>query len=118
MKHIWYRLIACALMVLLLAGCKAPSSDGKESSQPTTTPETAQTSQSPAPEGKLLKGIINRIGNYLVLLTDDGVYQTMDFGEGVTMDSFTEGDSVEVTYTGTLNSPEADPVIIAITKVG
>ena len=117
MKHLWYRLIVCALMVLLLAGCKAPAPSGKENPKPTTSQETAQTSEAPAPEGKTLQGIINRIDSYLALLTDDGVYQTMDLGEGVTMDGFSEGDRVEVTYTGALNSPDADPVVIAITKL-
>lgn len=117
MKHIWYRLVVCALMVLLLAGCKAPSSGGKESPKPVSTPETTQTSDAPAPEGKTLNGVINRIDDYLILLTDDGVYQPMDFGTGITMEGFEEGDRVEVTYTGELNAPDADPVIVAITKV-
>ena len=118
MKQTWYRLLVCALMVLLLAGCKAPSgSGGKESPAPSATPESTPASTTQAPEGMTLKGIINRIDDYLILLTDDEVYQTMDLGEGVSLDGFTEGDRVEVTYTGELNSPDADPVAIAITKI-
>ena len=118
MKQTWYRLLACALMVLCLAGCKAPSGSKETNAPaPSASPESTPVSAAQAPEGMTLKGIINRIDDYLVLLTDDEVYQTMDFGEGVTMDGFSEGDRVEVTYTGVLNSPEADPVIIAITKL-
>lgn len=115
-RHTWYRLLVCAAVILVLAGCKAPAgSGGKESSKPAPSgsPEVSATQ---APEGKILKGVINRIGNYLVLLTDDEVYQTMEYGEGVTMDGFSEGDRVEVTYTGVLNSPDEDPVVIAIQK--
>ena len=115
-RHTWYRLLACAAIVLVLAGCKAPAGHGgKERSKPAAS-DSPQVSATQAPEGKLLKGVINRIDSYLILLTDDEVYQTMELGEGVSMDGFAEGDRVEATYTGVLNSPEADPVIIAIQK--
>ena len=51
----------------------------------------------------MVQGIINKIDSYLLLLTDDGEYHIMDYGEGVTMDGFAEGDKVDVTYTGELD---------------
>lgn len=117
-KHTWYRLVACAAVILVLAGCKAPGgSGGKESPKPAAS-DRPQVSATQAPEGKILKGVINRIDSYLVLLTDDEVYQTMELGEGISMDGFSEGDRVEITYTGVLDSPDADPVIIGIAKAG
>ena len=115
-RHTWYRLLVCAAVILVLAGCKAPAgSGGKESSKPAPSgsPEVSATQ---APEGKTLKGVIKQIDSYLSLRTDDGVYQKMALGEGVTLDSFSVEDRVEVTYTGVLNSPDEDPVVIAIQK--
>ena len=35
----------------------------------------------------------------------------MELGEGVSLDSFSEGDSVKVTYTGELGDEETPPVV-------
>ncbi len=68
-------------------------------------------------EEKTIQGIINKIGNYLVLLTEDGEYHVMDFGEGVDTEPFKEGDKVEITYTGDLADEENSPVIVAMEKM-
>ena len=68
-------------------------------------------------EEKVVRGTINKIDNYLVLLTEDDEYQIMDYGEGVTVDEFMEGDKVEVTYTGELGVDSSTPVIVSIAKV-
>lgn len=68
-------------------------------------------------EEKTIQGIINKIGNYLVLLTEDGEYHVMDFGEGLDTEPFKEGDKVEITYTGDLADEENSPVIVAMEKM-
>ena len=62
------------------------------------------------------KGVlINRLDtDYLVLITDDGEYQVMDFGENFSAEGFSEGDDVVITYTGTLENEEKPPVITAM----
>ena len=62
-------------------------------------------------EEQTLSGVINRMDDLLVLLTDAGEYQVMDLGEGVSLDGFAEGDSVTVTYTGGLGDEETPPVV-------
>ena len=52
-----------------------------------------------------------------MLLTDDGEYQVMDYGEGVTIDDFFEGNRVKITYTGKLGDENSTPVMVAIEKV-
>ena len=65
-------------------------------------------------EEQTLSGVINRMDDFLVLLTDAGDYQVMDLGEGVSLDGFAEGDSVTVTYTGGLGDEETPPVVSSI----
>ena len=52
--------------------------------------------------------------DYLVLITDDVEYQVMDFGENFSVEGFSEGDDVVITYTGTLENEEKPPVITAM----
>ena len=54
------------------------------------------------------------MGDFLVLLTDAGEYQVMDLDEGVSLDGFSEGDSVTVTYTGDLGDEVTPPVVSAV----
>ena len=49
-----------------------------------------------------------------MLITDDGEYQVMDFGENFSAEGFSEGDDVVITYTGTLENEEKPPVITAM----
>lgn len=52
--------------------------------------------------------------NRVALHTDDGEYQVMDFGENFSVEGFSEGDDVVITYTGTLENEEKPPVITAM----
>lgn len=103
--------LTLVLVVFALSACGKADSGKKAddgSSQPQSTEKV---------EEKKVSGIINRMGDYLVLLTGDGEYQVMDYGKGVSVDGFAEGDSVEITYTGELGVDGATPVITAISKV-
>ena len=109
------RFVCVALMLTMLTvSLTACGSAG--GGKAVSSPEPSQTGAVQA-EGKTVRGIINRMGDYLVLLTEQDEYQIMDFGEGVTMDDFAEEDRVEVTYTGELGVEGSTPVIVAITKV-
>ena len=63
-----------------------------------------------------VSGVVNRLGDFLVLLTEDGEYQTFDFGEEVDTGALEEGDQVTVTYTGELGSEDSTPVAVAVEK--
>lgn len=106
--------MVCLMMTLLLAAacltaCGAAGGGAKDSKS------TPAISEEKGAE-KVVHGTINRIDNYLVLLTDDGEYQIMDYGDGVTLDDYAEGDQVNVTYTGELGVEGSNPVITAIAK--
>lgn len=105
--------VSALLLTLSLAACGTPAG---ETNQDKSTSSSSSQSQD-AQETKTVQGIINKIDTYLVLLTDDGEYQIMDYGEGVTLDDYFEGDRVEVTYTGELGVEGVAPVITAITKL-
>ena len=68
------------------------------------------------PEEAVISGTVNRLGDYLVLLTEDENYQVFDFGEGVDADDLMEGDRVQVRYTGDLDSEDPAPVAVAVEK--
>lgn len=103
MKRTLVLCTAALILVFSLTACG--SSKGTQS-------KTSETSD----DVQVVHGIINKIDSYLVLLTDDEEYQILDYGEGIHMDSFSEGDSVNVTYTGTLGDEDPSPVITAIEK--
>lgn len=69
-------------------------------------------------EAQVVSGVINRKGEFLVLLTDDGAYQVMDLAEDVSLDDLSEGDHVNVTYTGELGDEDAPPVVSGIELAG
>lgn len=104
-------MLVLALMAVSLTAC-GMTGGGKQSQQPKDSPVAS----TETPEAKVVHGIINKIDSYLVLLTGEGEYQIMDYGEGVTMDDFMEGDSVDVTYTGELGVEGSTPVIVSIVK--
>lgn len=110
MKRMICMMLALVLMVASLTACGLMGGEKK------AEPQTSPTAAADKVEGKMVHGIINKIDNYLVLLTEDGEYHVMDFGDGVTLDDFAEGDSVDVTYTGELGAEGTNPVIIAIEK--
>ena len=121
--------MVCTLMTLLLLGLLLTScgliggNSGQKEDKEETPPvsdsgedgETSDETSGDSGEGKTVRGIINRIDDCLVLLIEEE-YQVMDFGEGVTPEGFSEGDEVEVTYTGELGAEESTPVITAITR--
>ena len=92
-------LLALALSIALLpAACGASGSAAEESQQEES-----------------VTGTINRLDtDYLVLITDDVEYLVMDFGESFSVEGFSEGDAVVITYTGTLGNEEKPPVITAM----
>ena len=57
--------------------------------------------------GGTVEGVVNRNGDFLVLLTDEGEYQTFEFGEG---------DCISVTYTGELGKEDSTPTAVSISK--
>ena len=63
-----------------------------------------------------VNGVVNCMGDFLVLLTDDGTYQVFDFGEDVDQGRLEEGNSVTVTYTGELGSEDPVPVAVSVEK--
>ena len=108
--------LSALLLTLSLAACGTPA--GETNQDKSTSAGSSSSSQSQdAQETKTVQGIINKIDTYLMLLLDDGEYQIMDYGEGVTLDDYFEGDRVEVTYTGELGVEGVYPVINAITKL-
>ena len=102
--------LTLVLVVFALSAC------GKADSGKKTDDGSSQPQSTEKVEEKKVSGIINRMGDYLVLLTGDGEYQGMDYGKGVSADGFEEGDSVEITYTGELGVEGSNPVITAISK--
>ena len=59
--------------------------------------------------GGTVEGVVNRNGDFLVLLTDEGEYQTFEFGAGVDTGALEEGDCISVTYTGELGKEDSTP---------
>ena len=105
------------LVLTLVTVVLALSACGKLGGGKGTDAGTSQPQSTEQVEEKKVRGIINRMEDYLMLLTEEESYQVMDFGKGVSADGFAEGDSVEITYTGELGVDGAVPVITAISKV-
>ena len=104
-------LILTLVMVMLALSACGKMGGGKTADASPSQPQSTE-----KVEEKKVSGIINQMGDYLVLLTGDGEYQVMDYGKGVSADGFAEGDSVEITYTGELGVEGSNPVITAISK--
>lgn len=113
MKRILPSLILTLMLALSLTAC-APFGAAKPSGD--AVPQSTPAASADRADAQQVRGVINRVDNYLVLLTDDEEYQVMDLAEGVTLDGFAEGDRVTVTYTGKLGVEEHPPVITAIAK--
>ena len=100
-----------SLMLLTLAACGSnsdPSGNGDAAVSGTTDSAEEATAT--------VSGVVNRLDDYLVLLTEDETYAVFDFGEDVDPAELEEGDSVTVTYTGELGSEDPAPVAVSITK--
>lgn len=108
-KIVMLLLTACLLVSLSACGKNAESDKNTEESQGT------EEFQEPLDE-ETIDGVINRLGDYLVLLGSDENYHIFDFGEGVDRKSLAEGDSVKVTYVGVLDQEDPAPVAVAIEK--
>lgn len=125
-------ILLLGVMVLSLAACgkTAKESPAPSTAAPveTTAPvtgtdalvdESAPVEETAAPEETeehVISGVINRMGDYLVLLTEDDSYQIFDLGKGVSTAGLEPGDQVTVTYTGSLGDEKTPPVISEITK--
>ena len=94
--------ILAALMLLTLAACGSGKTDAGSGGE--------------EEDSATVNGMVNRTGDFLVLLTEDGAYQVFDFGEDVDQESLEEGDSVTVTYTGELGSEDPAPVAVSVEK--
>ena len=94
--------ILAALMLLTLAACVSGKTDAGSGGK--------------KEDSATVSGVVNRMGDFLVLLTEDGAYQVFDFGEDVDQESLEEGDSVTVTYTGELGSEDPAPVAVSVEK--
>lgn len=129
MKRIATLTLMLMLMVLTVTSCSTlglgkqqEKTDASSSSQMDSSAGSQMDASDKSKEEqkqkdtKVVQGTINKIDTYLVLLTDDGEYQVMDYGEGVTVDEFMEGDKVAITYTGELGDEANSPVIVAIEK--
>ena len=95
MRQRYLRLISALLLLAVLAACG-------------TDREGAA--------GGTVEGVVNRNGDFLVLLTDEGEYQTFEFGAGVDTGALEEGDCVSVTYTGELGKEDSTPTAVSISK--
>ena len=125
--------VLAALMLLTLAACSPGTGNvsgtddttgssavsGAEDTSGTGTDSTSDTGTdtgADAEETAAISGVVNRLDDYLVLLTDDGEYMVFDFGEDVDSSSLEEGDRVTVSYTGQLGSEDPAPVAVSIEK--
>ena len=125
--------VLAALMLLTLAACSSGTGNvsgtddttgsgavsGAEDTSGTGTDSTSETGTdtgADAEETAAISGVVNRLDDYLVLLTDDGEYMVFDFGEDVDSSSLEEGDRVTVSYTGQLGSEDPAPVAVSIEK--
>ena len=105
------RMICLVLAILLVGAALTACSLGKK--KEAAAEPSASASQE---ESKTIHGVINRLGSSLVLLTDEGEHQAMDYGKDLKIAGFAEGDKVNVTYTGELGKEDVYPVVIAIEK--
>ena len=125
--------VLAALMLLTLAACSSGTGNasgtddttgsgtvsGAEDTSGTGTDSTSDSGTdtgADAEETAAISGVVNRLDDYLVLLTDDGEYMVFDFGEDVDSSSLEEGDRVTVSYTGQLGSEDPAPVAVSIEK--
>lgn len=105
--------MVCLVMAVMLAALSLTACGMVGGKKSDSRPGASTAAQA---EGKTVQGIINRKGDYLVLLTGEGEYQVMDYGKGVSADDFAEGDKVNITYTGELGVEGSTPVILSISK--
>jgi predicted small lipoprotein YifL len=114
MKRVFSLLLAACLVLGLSAcsqkGQKAPDQDSS------AQVSSAQTDPDQVEAEAVIDGIVNRIGDFLVLLDKDGNYLIFDFGVDVDPTGLEEGDSVTVHYNGELGNEKEPPVAVLIEK--
>ena len=107
MKKLFLLTLTLLCLLAFLTGC------GGRKAAADKTDDTAETTVA---EGQTISGVVNRLGEFLVLLDDNGDYHTFDFGVDVDPSGLEEGDNVTVTYNGTLDSEDETPVATDIEK--
>ena len=114
-------LVLAACLLLSLAACGKNTETKKDTEEPMTTEESQSTEESQFMEEPVdeetINGVINRLGDYLVLLGSDENYHIFDLGEGVDKESLAEGDSVKVFCVGELDREDPAPVAVSIEKI-
>lgn len=116
-------ILLVGVMVLSLAAC---GKTAKESSAPETAPvettaaveETTPVEETAAPndtEEHVVSGVVNRLGDHMVLLVDED-YLVFDLDKDLNTGGVNEGDNVTLVYTGTLGDEKNPPVVTEITK--
>lgn len=119
MKRTIGLMMTFVLLAVSLTACQTGKAPGKTTPAPTSTPTSSPAQSTVQPdESQVIRGIVNKLDSYLVLLTEAGEYQTMIYGEGVSDEGLAEGDKVSVTYTGTLGDEDNPPVITDIKTAG
>ena len=103
-------ILLVGVMVLSLAAC---GKTAKESPAPETAPvETAAPNDT---EEHVVSGVVNRLGDHMVLLVDED-YLVFDLDKDLNTGGVNEGDNVTLVYTGTLGDEKNPPVVTEITK--
>ncbi|WP_394884549.1 hypothetical protein [Clostridium butyricum] len=107
MKRFISLFLIVALFTCSLVGCGSH----KDNSDITAN----DSNQSSETKESVMTGVVNRIDDYLVVLDDEGNYLKFKV-DGISLDGFTEGDEVNITYTGTLSEDSEDLVAKDIVK--
>lgn len=116
-------ILLVGVMVLSLAAC---GKTAKEPAAPETAPvettaaveETTPVEETAAPndtEEHVVSGVVNRLGDHMVLLVDED-YLVFDLAKDLNTGGVNEGDNVTLVYTGTLGDEKNPPVVTEITK--
>lgn len=118
MKLKIFRLTLMITLTFVLSMFSTSCGASNDSAGASSTDTPAESPQESAEQAEqTVEGTINRLGDYLVLITEESEYQIMDFSEGFSAEGFDEGDDVVITYTGTLGNEEEPPVIIEMERV-
>lgn len=101
---------ASAALAIALTAC---SGTGAPAGTPAGTASAPQETQTPAPEAEshTLQATLNSVDtglDFLVAVDENGNYCRFNLG-GVDADGLEPGDSIQITYTGTLSDGEGEP---------
>ena len=101
---------AGAALAIALTAC---SGTGAPAGTPAGTASAPQETQTPAPEAEspTLQATLNSVDtglDFLVAVDENGNYCRFNLG-GVDADGLEPGDSIQITYTGTLSDGEGEP---------